>query len=437
MKLGDEEYTAEGPSIKKAQHKAAAEAVAKTSFQHPPPKTSRPRGKENGNMCNITPTVELNAMAMKIGQTPVYNFGGIEQQPISQIPVHMTTGNTNGKTGRTRASKFHNRANPNGTIDICKISLTVGNYSFNGSGPTFQAAKHDAATRALAVLKPIYSNSSPSESTNDSLVEDPNGIKSPISLVHEMALKRELNVTFQVKSEEGPPHMRIFTTSCIVGSIVVEADGHGKKTSKKRAAIKMIEELKKIPISTPAKIANLNGSKKVKGKEAKKKSPTKIPASGLVRKKKNIIKDKDDMAAESNALNPISRLIQIQQALKEKEPEYTLIEEKGSARKREFTIEVMASGQSALGIGNNKKKAKQDAAKSSCFCCKIFVFFYYSIFADLLKKLGYECSLNSEDAMSSDEGKQKDDNLPSECKKPRKIKFGDGKDFSDIGMYLF
>jgi double-stranded RNA-binding protein Staufen len=42
----------------------------------------------------------------------------------------------------------------------------------------------------------------------------------------------------------------------------------------------------------------------------------------------------------AQSINPISRLIQIQQAKKEKEPVYTLIGEKGVPRRREFFIEV-------------------------------------------------------------------------------------------------
>ena len=43
------------------------------------------------------------------------------------------------------------------------------------------------------------------------------------------------------------------------------------------------------------------------------------------------------------SINPISRLIQIQQAKKEKEPVYTLIAEKGMPRRREFVMQVSAS----------------------------------------------------------------------------------------------
>ena len=39
LKIGDkEDFIASGPSIKKAQHAAAAIALEKTQFKHPPPK---------------------------------------------------------------------------------------------------------------------------------------------------------------------------------------------------------------------------------------------------------------------------------------------------------------------------------------------------------------------------------------------------------------
>ncbi len=39
-------------------------------------------------------------------------------------------------------------------------------------------------------------------------------------------------------------------------------------------------------------------------------------------------------------MNPISRLAQIQQAKKEKEPEYMLLSERGMPRRREFIMQV-------------------------------------------------------------------------------------------------
>lgn len=66
-------------------------------------------------------------------------------------------------------------------------------------------------------------------------------------------------------------------------------------------------------------------------------------------------------------INPISQLIQIQQARKEKEPVYTVVDERGTARRREFVIEVSAGGLTASGTGPNKKLAKKIAAESKSY----------------------------------------------------------------------
>lgn len=73
LKLGEqEEYASEGLSIKKAQHSAAKDAILKTAYKHPPLKINRQiKGFNNINKLNsgnITPTVELNALAMKRGE---------------------------------------------------------------------------------------------------------------------------------------------------------------------------------------------------------------------------------------------------------------------------------------------------------------------------------------------------------------------------------
>lgn len=57
-----------------------------------------------------------------------------------------------------------------------------------------------------------------------------------------------------------------------------------------------------------------------------------------------MIKDKAEAGSTIEELNPISQLIQIQQARKEKEPVYSVVDERGTARRREFVIEVCAGG---------------------------------------------------------------------------------------------
>ena len=70
-----------------------------------------------------------------------------------------------------------------------------------------------------------------------------------------------------------------------------------------------------------------------------------------------------ESAELKQSINPISRLIQLQQAKKEKEPVYTLIGERGVPRRREFFMKVTVGDNSAVGSGPNKKVAKRAAAE--------------------------------------------------------------------------
>lgn len=404
LKLGDEEYTAEGPSIKKAQHSAANEAIAATKYKHPPAKINRIKVGGKTPIGNITPTVELNALAMKRGEPTVYeteqmvptlpppphgNFFTAPPPPNSHYAGgggyhHRTNGAMysnppppgtvrygapappNAYNRRNMKPDYHSRGylynhhhNMHPVIhpppESYKVTLHVGERTFLGEGITLQAARHDAAARALEVLKPLTPETSNAAGGNchDTSIDsdDPNSeLKSPISLVHELALKRKMAVQFEVHSEKGPPHMKVFTTICKVGNIVTEGEGNGKKISKKRAAEKMLEELRKLPPTSPEK--NVRPPLKPKRK---------LP---LPKKKtRNLIKENGE-EDPLDMVNPISRLMQIQQARKEKEPEYTLVEERGMARRREFIMEVLASGKTASGVGPTKKLAKKEAAES-------------------------------------------------------------------------
>ena len=84
-----------------------------------------------------------------------------------------------------------------------------------------------------AVAPPPATISSVLPSANALSSNEFDDLKSPISLVHESALKRNLKVTFEVTRETGPPHMRTFLTRCIVGEFVTDGEGNGKKVSAK------------------------------------------------------------------------------------------------------------------------------------------------------------------------------------------------------------
>ncbi|KAK5639109.1 hypothetical protein RI129_011601 [Pyrocoelia pectoralis] len=376
LKLGNEEYEAEGASIKKAQHSAAAMALQQTEFKHPPPKTNR---NNRGNLRNgsgmVTPTVELNALAMKRGERTVYVLENGAPAPAqsyipqaSYYPRHVynpgqpryTYDPRRNNSARNYHTHYENRyynqyryQHPPG--EPFSIRLRVGEREYPGMGYTVQAARHDAAAKAIEDIKqkevddtqqcPINNVISQSDVCNELNSE----LKSPISLVHEIALKRSLNVIFEVLSEKGPPHMKVFVTQCRVGEFVTEGEGNGKKISKKKAAEKMLEELGKL-----GPLPNTNNQIALKRKRVVNK-----------KKQRNLIKVNTDRTTDyTEEINPISRLIQIQQANKEKEPVYNVIDERGAPRRREFVIEASVNGHISTGIGPNKKVAKRNAAEA-------------------------------------------------------------------------
>lgn len=156
-------------------------------------------------------------------------------------------------------------------------------------------------------------------------------------------------MAFEVLSEKGPPHMKVFVTQCRVGDFEAQGEGNGKKISKKRAAEKMLEELSKLgPLPNTSNLVTMKRKRVVNKK-----------------KQRNLIKVNADRNSDfTEEINPISRLIQIQQANKEKEPVYTVVEERGAPRRREFVIEASVNGHISTGVGPNKKIAKRNAAEA-------------------------------------------------------------------------
>lgn len=166
LKLGDEEYAAEDLSIKKAQHAAARDAIMKTAYKHPPFKKNRViKGVQitgKGNSGNITPTVELNALAMKRGEPTTYTVVVCNQMPpgsnnnnippygqpppfgLRNAPFQRKFGNQRGGGGNINSARFNSQFSGS---EVFEATLTVGTRTFLGMGPTQQAARHDAAAR--------------------------------------------------------------------------------------------------------------------------------------------------------------------------------------------------------------------------------------------------------------------------------------------------
>ncbi|XP_042786658.1 double-stranded RNA-binding protein Staufen homolog 1 isoform X6 [Panthera leo] len=278
---------------------------------------------------SITPTVELNALCMKLGKKPMY-------KPVDPYSRMQSTYNYNMRGGAYPPRYFYPFPVP---PLLYQVELSVGGQQFSGKGKTRQAAKHDAAAKALRTLQ----SEPPPErlEVNGRESEEENLNKSEISQVFEIALKRNLPVNFEVARESGPPHMKSFVTKVSVGEFVGEGEGKSKKISKKNAAIAVLEELKKLP---PL--------------------PTVERVKPRIKKKTKSIVRLQSSTDYGQGMNPISRLAQIQQAKKEKEPEYMLLTERGLPRRREFVMQVKVGNHTAEGTGTNKKVAKRNAAEN-------------------------------------------------------------------------
>jgi double-stranded RNA-binding protein Staufen len=254
QKEGDvEEYVAQGASIKRAQHAAALMALEKTKFKKPEPKSERKSGMK------LAPSVELNTLAMKLGESLSFRVNTPCQPLISNL-FQYSPGHP-----------------PHILRSPVSVTLRVGNREYYGSGATIQGARHNAASKALVefrercaakereTLNAAADLSAASVEKSVEKFEEILDYKSPISLLHEACIHHDLNVAFSVVNESGPPHLRIFVTRCTVSSIPnsavspseggqtkalvlpepvsVEAEGNGKKTSKKKAAEEMLKTL--------------------------------------------------------------------------------------------------------------------------------------------------------------------------------------------------
>ncbi|KAL0599222.1 Double-stranded RNA-binding protein Staufen-like protein 2, partial [Plecturocebus cupreus] len=82
---------------------------------------------------------------------------------------------------------------------IFYVQLTVGNNEFFGEGKTRQAARHNAAMKALQALQnePIPEKSPQNGESGKDMDDDKDANKSEISLVFEIALKRNMPVSFE------------------------------------------------------------------------------------------------------------------------------------------------------------------------------------------------------------------------------------------------
>lgn len=374
-------------SIRSARHAAATAGLENCGLCMPE------KEKPNIQQFNVTPTVELNVLAMKLGKLTQYHdlqpkipsyhqphvnmgYHGLQMQrqfagmhhnmPRPRSPYGIPQPGQENHFRPYIQNGFHPRSAPPRIPRIACVKLMVGDREFYGEGRDKQKARQNAASKAIKIMREelavsgqkesssnpeeqkvfvqnaetIVNGNQPDSTPKDSVAE----AKSEISQVYEIASKRKLQVGFEDVKSSGPPHMKRFVVSATVGEFMTVGEGCKKKDAKLEAAKKMLEELQKLP-ELP-------------------KDETSYRNSGRFVRRGPRISNQKTKGEIDPSLNPVSILGQILQRRHEQPPVYQMLHEKATAHEREFTMEVTVGQHKATGTGPNKKEAKKKAAEA-------------------------------------------------------------------------
>ncbi|XP_021936445.1 RISC-loading complex subunit tarbp2 isoform X2 [Zootermopsis nevadensis] len=138
-----------------------------------------------------------------------------------------------------------------------RYRVTVSEVVAMGTGRSKKEAKHAAAKSVLDKLI-VGSQEDGSSCTNNALSEVKTEIISPyddkipgnpIGALQEMCMSRRWPPPgYEMVNEEGLPHERLFTISCVVFKHRETGTGKSKKLAKRQAAYKMWEKLQDSPV---------------------------------------------------------------------------------------------------------------------------------------------------------------------------------------------
>ncbi|KAM9805179.1 interferon-inducible double-stranded RNA-dependent protein kinase activator A homolog [Neosynchiropus ocellatus] len=125
--------------------------------------------------------------------------------------------------------------------------VTIGDVSCTGEGSSKKAAKQAAAEAAMRILQinpeTLGRRCVKPEPDGGAAESQPNSV----GTLQELAMQRGWRVPeYTVVSEAGPPHLRQFTVSCRLESLLETATANSKKAAKKTAADNMVARLQSL-----------------------------------------------------------------------------------------------------------------------------------------------------------------------------------------------
>uniref|UniRef100_A0A0N4ZYA9 DRBM domain-containing protein n=1 Tax=Parastrongyloides trichosuri TaxID=131310 RepID=A0A0N4ZYA9_PARTI len=349
----NEAYIGCGASIKKAQQSAAKNALENTTLPRPITKQSK---KDPTNYFKLLTSVG-KCLQKQAFINACDNDSMLGSQNLLPFPL-ITTSRFNSKsysplTNGSQTKKY-------------SVEVKIGDaLTFHGHGNTLKEAKNNASCFALTYLSPILveknkeldrrlsGNNTTEEENSTTMLK-----KNVISIIHEYAVKMKMNVEFNLLSETGEPHNRIYNYECRVTSedesFSSEGEGNSKKSAKTDACEKMVKILETY-MEKPIFIATyfVSISKKMLPNPYKEQN-----------KRRLLVKDRKMDPEYGHHINPISRLIQVVQMTKEPDPVFNFIDEKNVFRRREFICEVTWKNFRCEGCGPTKKLSKRAAAEA-------------------------------------------------------------------------
>ena len=353
LQLGqDKLFDGVGKSIRKAQHSAAMSALTDTSLKNQITKPRKVSPRNNNN----TPAAELNVLAMKKGLAVAYEVTDLQtifSFDVSQL--HDKNCDSNGK-------RLHPGEKP------YKAVATIGDMTFTGSGMSPQGARHSAAQKALYCLR---DRSEPQKLIESSTEESSDAGKSPVSQVHELAVRMGNKVRYEVVSGSGPDHVPNYVVRCIFLNFVCEGQGTSKKAARREAAAKMVLLLQPDSNLRQSVLSNVNHCQIVEPSQQsdpvimEKESVVLKPVRQLISPSTSISEDDKD-----HPVHPVNKLSMLTRMQRKTEPRYLVIYERCVDKKRkEFVVECSVRDPgvrtlAAVGIDPVQKVAKKKAAEA-------------------------------------------------------------------------
>ncbi|CAF0976406.1 unnamed protein product [Didymodactylos carnosus] len=330
LKLGeDESYVGAGSSIKKAQQEAAKVALAESSLLA----STNQKNKET-KKSNLPSTVELNTYAAKQNISTKYVL-------LDQQPYH-------------RGWCYYYRL---------YIGVDTDLY-FDGDAFTHQQARNMCAHNALEYFKQFSQTEQQSAfNNNDNNIKKKT--KSDISILYEQAKRLQLPIHFEINFIYDHLNQRTFHATFYVGDETGYGQGQTKQIAKLMAAKNILGKLSlSSPTFTPIR----------QQRSPRRKKPTKCSYQFKQQKV-------EAPNYGRGTINPIARLLQIQQA-KNKKFIYELINNENDENQNKnengeklfYCRLTVTSGNSdgthdvndeheTIGSGINKRLAKRNAAE--------------------------------------------------------------------------